>query len=131
MCQRRLGKSLSTRRVLLAVVVALPVLAVLTVLLASPELESILIWHHASPADAYSAAVTYLRKTPEFKGAISFSKQKDSVIERWGPMRYRVAGYVDLQPKPGSRIHNYYSCVLHYTGQNGWEVEDLHFERVR
>jgi len=103
---------------------------VLLVLLGSRKIESALIWRHTSPSKAYSAAVAYVEETPAFRGATHISAQKDSVIERWGPARYRVAGYVDLSARAGSGVHNYYSCVLHYTGQNAWEVEDLHFERV-
>ena len=130
MCGRRVGRSLVAGRAFLAIAAAFPLFLVLAVFLGRQQLTSVLMWSHTTPKDAYSAAVTYLEKTPEFRGVSDFSREKDSVIERWGPARYRIAGFADLDRQAGSRIRDYYSCVLHYTGQNGWEVEDLHFERV-
>lgn len=129
LCQRLVGRTLRKRQLLLFFGFSL-VLLVLAGLVASSKLQKMVLRAHATPADAYTAAVAYLKKTPEFHEADGFSKQKETVIERWGPTRYRIAGYVVLHRNPGTQTHNYYSCVLSYTGRNGWQVEDFHVERV-
>jgi hypothetical protein len=130
-CQRLLFLSPFTRRVGLIALIMMPLVLVLGVAMVSHRLESKLLWHRTSASDAYRAALAYMASAPDLRGAVNFSNQKDSVIERWGPLRFRVAGYVDLQPEAGARTHNSYSCVLHYTGADRWEVEDLRIERVR
>lgn len=111
--------------------VAVPILAVLGIALVGPKLEQKLLYRQTSPTEAYRAALAYLKTEPDLATAVSFSQQKESVIERWGPVRFRIAGYVDLQTGPNGKAKDSYSCVLHYNGADRWEVEDLHIERVQ
>jgi len=121
---------LIARRVGVALLILAPLVAIAWAAIAGRGIESRVLWGNTTPADAYKAALEYVRSAPAMRGATNFSKQKDSVVERWGPTRWRVAGYVDTQPTPGAKVHTFYSCVLHYSGQARWEVEDLHFERI-
>jgi hypothetical protein len=131
MCQRLLIVSPWARKLGLYVLILMPVLVVIAVAAVSQRLESQLFWNRTSPSDAYRAALTYLKSAPDLRGAVNFSRPDESVIERWGPARFRVSGYVDWQPNAGSRGHNSYSCVLHYDGEDHWQVEDLHIERMQ
>jgi len=131
MCQRLLLVSPWAQRLGIGALILMPLLAVLAVALVSHRLESKILWRQTSDSAAYQAALAYMKTTPDLRGAINFSRQKESMVERWGPMRFRVAGFVDLQPEPGARSHNSYSCVLHYNGEDAWEVEDLRIERVQ
>jgi hypothetical protein len=116
----------------MATLIAGVVLAALLVLaLWGPgTLKSRLAWGETRPADAYRAAVAYVGKEPAVRGAVKFSKLEETLIERWDIGRWRVAGYVDTQPKPGVKIHTLYYCVLQYNGSDRWAIEDMQFERV-
>lgn len=118
------------RRIGLWFLICMPFVVVALVALSARAIESRVFWGSTSPADAYRAALTYVGSAPNMHGA-SFTPQQESVVERWGPTRWRVSGYADAQPSPGAKVHAYYSCVLHYAGQARWEVEDLHFERIQ
>jgi hypothetical protein len=130
MCQRILSVAPWARKLGVVALFMLPFLVVILVALISQDLESQLFRRQISPTDAYQAALTYLKSTPDMRGAAHFSDGKESSVERWGPTRFRVSGYVDLPSRPGAGLHNSYSCVLHYNGQDRWEVEELHIERV-
>ncbi len=127
LCRRWVNVSSAARRFGFYALVIAPVAVVLLVAAASPSLEATLLWHRTSPKDAYRAALAYLQNTPDLRGAVRFSGADESVIERWGPMRFRISGAVELQ----SHGHNTYSCVLTYQGADRWEVEDLHIERLQ
>ncbi|MDR3701125.1 MAG: hypothetical protein P4L56_15875 [Candidatus Sulfopaludibacter sp.] len=131
MCQRLLIVSPWARKLSLYVLIMMPVLIVITVAVVSRSLESRLFWNRTSPSDAYRAALAFLKSAPDVHGAVSFSKPGESVIERWGPARFRVSGYVDWQPNPGSARRDSYSCVLRYDGGDRWQVEDIHIERMQ
>jgi hypothetical protein len=131
MCQRLLTLSPLARKLAIYVLILMPILIVITVALVSQSLESQLFWQRTSPAQAYRAALAVMKTGPGLRGAVNFSKPGESVIERWGPARFRVSGSVDWQPNPGARGHNSYSCVLRYDGQNRWQVEDIHIERLQ
>jgi hypothetical protein len=131
MCQRLLMVSPWLRKLGISVLILMPVLVVIAVALVSQSLESRLFWQRTSPAQAYRAALAFLQTAPDLRGAVNFSKPDESIIERWGPARFRVSGYVDWQPNPGSRGHNSYSCVLRYDGQDRWQVEEIHIERTQ
>ena len=103
----------------------MPFVVVIGVAFVSQHLESALLWRQTSSTDAYRAALIFLKTAPDLHDAVSFSNIKDSVVERWGPTRFHVSGYVN-SPKS----HDSYSCVLHYNGADRWEVEDVHIERV-
>jgi hypothetical protein len=130
-CKRILSKTTLARRIGLALLVLLPFLIAGVIAIASHRIESHVLRTSTTASDAYKAALEYLQATPTLKGASNFSSQKDSTVERWGAARWRVSGYVDAQPAPGPKVHTFYSCVLHYAGRSRWEVEDLHFERIR
>ena len=130
MCQRILAVAPWARKMGVIGLITLPFLVVLGVALISQDLESQLFRRQISPTDAYQATVAFLKSAPDLRGAARFSDGKESSVERWGPTRFRVSGYVDLPSRPGSSSHNSYSCVLHYNGQDHWEVEELHIERV-
>lgn len=117
------------RRAGFFVLISLPFVVVLAVATVSHKLESKFLWGRTNDRDAYRAAVSYMKNSPDFRGA-NFSAQRESVIERWGPSRFHIAGKVDLQAAGGATIHNSYSCVLRYNGSDRWEVEDLRVERV-
>ena len=131
MCRRLLLLSPRARRRGLYVLMLMPVLVVIAVALLSRTLESQLFWRRTSPNDAYRAALAFLQSAPDLRGAVSFSRPGESLIERWGPARFRVSGYLDWPANraPGGR--NSYSCVLRYDGQDHWQVEDIHIERLR
>ena len=130
-CQRLLLLTPFTRRIGFAALILIPLLVVFGLALVSHSVESKLLWRRTSSTDAYQAALTYLKAAPDLRGAVRFSNQQESLIERWGPTRFRVSGYVDLQPHSGTRTHNSYSCVLRFDGSDRWEVEDLHIETLR
>lgn len=110
--------------------VLMPILVVGLIALAARKIETRVLWANTDSADAYRAALTYVRSAPEASGATNFSQQKDTTVERWGPTRWRVAGYLDAQKSPGAKVHTFYTCVLRYSGHALWEVEDMHFERI-
>jgi hypothetical protein len=118
------------RRAGLIVLIMMPLLVVGLVAIASRRIESKVLWRNTTSQDAFSAALQFVRSSPGMRGASNFSQQQNSVVERWGPTRWRVAGYVDIQPAPGAKVRTLYSCVLHYDGQARWAVEDFHFERI-
>ncbi|MGA2269697.1 MAG: hypothetical protein ABSH44_14615 [Bryobacteraceae bacterium] len=117
------------KTVVLIVAVALTALLGLA-LWGSGKLKSKMAWGETRPADAYKAAMAFVGKDPATHGAVSFSKLEETLVERWDVGRWRVAGFVDTQPKPGVKIHTLYYCVLRNTGSDHWAIEDLQFERV-
>jgi hypothetical protein len=127
MCGRLMGLP---RKAILAVGVVLMAMLVLA-LWRSGSVKNKLAWGETRPADAYQAAVAFVGKEPAVLGAVKFSKLEETVIERWDVGRWRVAGYVDTQPKPGVKIHTLYYCVLQYNGADRWAIEDVQFERVQ
>lgn len=132
MCQRPVGRGMALRRLALLLGTGALALMLLLVLIAPTRLEWLLLRRHATPAAAYSAAVAYIGKSPQFRGAMHIGNLKETAVERLGPTRYRVAGYLELQPEPGVRVHDYYTCAVVYMGHDtGWQVEDLHFERLQ
>ena len=126
MCGRLLALP---RMAILAVGVVLMALLVLALWRSGP-VKNRLAWAATRPADAYQAAVAFVGKEPAVGGAAKFSKLEESLIERWDVGRWRVAGYVDTQPKPGVKLHTLYYCVLQYNGADRWAIEDMQFERV-
>ena len=118
------------RRISVATLILILIFAVGWVAVTAHRIESIAFWRDTDAASAYRAARKYLESAEAARGACNFSPQAETVVERWGPGRWRVAGSVDTQPAPGSRVHTLYSCVLHYNGRDRWEVEDLQFERL-
>lgn len=129
-CKRVLSRSTLARRVGLAVVILLPLMVVGLIALAARSIETRVLWGNTSPSVAYKAAMEYVQSAPGMKGAVNFSKLEETVVERWGPTRWRISGFADTQPAPGTKVHNLYSCVLRYDGKGRWDVEDLHFERI-
>jgi len=96
----------------------------------SGKLKSRLAWAEMRPADAYQAAMEYVGKNPAMRGAVTFSKLEETIVERWDLRRWRVAGFADMQPQPGVKTHVLYNCVLRYNGSGHWAIEDMQFERV-
>ena len=130
-CQRLLFVSPWARQLGLYVLIVMPVMVVMAVALVSQSLESQLFWRRISPSDAYRAAVAFLQSAPDLRGAVNFSKPGESIIERWGPARFHVSGYLDWPANRGSSGRDSYSCVLRYDGQHHWQVEDIHIERMQ
>jgi hypothetical protein len=97
----------------------------------SGTLKNRLAWGEIRPADAYKAAMTFVGNDPAMRGAVTFSKLEDTLVERWDVGRWRVAGFADMQPRPGVKTHVLYYCVLRYNGSDRWAIEDMHFERVQ
>lgn len=96
----------------------------------SGKIKNKLAWRQTTPADVYRAARAFVEKNPAVRGAVNFSKLEESQVERWDLKRWRVAGYVETQPKPGVKIRTLYFCVLRDNGGGNWTIEDLHFERL-
>jgi hypothetical protein len=96
----------------------------------SGNLKNRLAWGETGAADAYKAAVAFVGKNPAVRGAAKFSKLEETVVERWDIAHWRVAGYVDTQPKPGVQIHTLYYCVLRDNGAGHWAIEDMQIESV-
>ena len=130
-CKRILSKTTVARRVGVALLVAATLILVGVIALSSHRIETRLLWGTTTPADAYKAAQLYLRDVPDLRGASNFSNLRDSVVERWGPTRWRVSGSVDTEAAPGTPVHTFYACVMHYDGQSKWVVEDLTFQRLK
>jgi hypothetical protein len=125
-CNRFLSFQSVARRVGLWTAILMPFAIVALVAMAAGAIETRVLRGTTGPSDAYRPAVKFIQSAPELRGAGNFSRQPDSVIERWGATRWRVAGYV-----AGAKVHSYYSCVLRYDGQGHWQVEDFHFERLQ
>ena len=96
----------------------------------SGKIKSRLARSEVRPADAYKAAMAFVGKNPSMRGAVTFSKLDETLVERWDVRRWRVAGFADMQPQPGVKTHVLYNCVLEYNGSDHWAIEDMQFEKV-
>jgi len=83
----------------------------------------------STPAAAYSAARDAVSKNPAIHDLVKFSGEQETTIERWDRYRYRVSGYVDMQPKTGSRVRTLFFCVMRFSGEK-WDVEDMQLQSM-
>jgi hypothetical protein len=88
------------------------------------------LYGKTSSADAYKAAIAFVGKDPAAVGVVKFSSLGETLVQRSDVWRWRVVGYVDMQPKPGVKIRMRYYCILQYNRARHWAVEDIRFEKV-
>jgi hypothetical protein len=82
-----------------------------------------------SPSAAYGAARDAVAKNPAIHDAVKFSGEQETTIEQWDRYRWRISGYVDTQPKNGSKVRTLYFCVLRFSGER-WDVEDMQLQSM-
>jgi len=61
-------------------------------------------------------------------GYIQFSSEAEMTIDELAPGRFRVRGFLDYKGQSGMAIRTNYTCVLLYSPQGQWEVEELQWE---
>ena len=67
---------------------------------------------------------------PAVHNPVGFSGADQTTVEHWDGRRWRVSGYVDTQPQPGTKVRTLlYFAVLLYTGTN-WDLEDLQLQSM-
>ena len=78
---------------------------------------------------AYDAAKEAVAKNPAIHDPVKFSGAQETSIERWDQYRWRVSGYVDSQPKKGTKVRTLYFCVMRFSGER-WDVEDMQLQSM-
>lgn len=74
--------------------------------------------------DAYTAAKAFVLKHPAVKSHTLFSPLKDTLLEPWGPRRWRVTGRAETRDSSGSVTHVVYTCVVGRDSDK-WVLEDI------
>lgn len=81
-------------------------------------------------SDAYEAAKRFVLGRPGVKEPVVFAPLQDSVLESWGPHRWRVAGRAEAQDESDVTVQVLYTCVVEREG-NRWMLEDISVQLLK
>jgi hypothetical protein len=125
MCRRFLG----FRRVAIFGALAVGGLLLLLLLAGSDGVKARVQSWRMSPEVVLKATEELVAKNPAVHNVVGFSPPDQSTVEHWDSYRWRVSGYVDSQPKAGSRVRTLYFAVVQSVGSN-WRLEDLELQNI-
>jgi hypothetical protein len=76
------------------------------------------------PEDAYAAAQGFVLRQPSVRQPAVFAPVDETVIEKWGPAKYRVTGRAQVRDETGRPVKMVYSCVVE-RDVSAWALEDM------
>nr|ALS89778.1 double zinc ribbon [uncultured bacterium] len=82
------------------------------------------------PMDAYTATKQFVLRHPAVKAPAEFAPFQDTVLEPWGPRRWRITGRAATRDKSGSAIQVMYTCIVGRESEN-WVLEDITVELLK
>jgi len=79
--------------------------------------------------DVLKAAQSLVAQSPTVRNPVGYSSIDQTTVEHWNGRRWRVSGFIDTRPQPGTKVRTLYFAVVLNNGRN-WNLEDLQLQSM-